>query len=73
MGGTCTSENGDVHKFALSYHDFFRYQIDEIQCKQGQTLIIRSVEGYLTCVTPDTGKILVERGWARYVVEKTVQ
>lgn len=31
MLGTFTSENGDEHKFALSYSgDFFRYQIDDI-------------------------------------------
>lgn len=37
MDGTFTSENGDVHKFALLHDDnFFRYQIDEIQCKQAK-------------------------------------
>lgn len=66
MSGTFISENGDKHKFSL-YHnrDFFRYNIDEIQCKNGLVLVTKSTDGSPTCVKPETKQKLIERGWAK--------
>lgn len=41
--------------------------INEIQCKEGLELILRSSGGFPACVTPETKQKLVERGWAKLV------
>ncbi|MGI0009915.1 MAG: hypothetical protein ACREAE_00775 [Nitrosopumilaceae archaeon] len=38
-------------------------QLEEIQCKEGLQLIIKSRDGSPACVKPDTATKLVERGW----------
>lgn len=39
--------------------------IDEIQCKEGLELILRTSDSSPTCVKPETKKILIEREWAK--------
>lgn len=63
--GTFASEDGKNHRFALEYDaGFFRYAIDEIRCKGGLTVVIKSADGSFACVKPETKQKLIERGWA---------
>lgn len=41
--------------------------IDEIQCKEGLEVVLKSSDGSPACVFPETKKILIERGWAKPV------
>jgi hypothetical protein len=41
--------------------------VDKIQCDQSLILIIKSSDGSLACVKPETKRILIERGWAKPV------
>lgn len=45
----------------------FKYgiQIDQIQCKDGLTIVTKSFDGSPACVKPQTKQILIERGWAK--------
>jgi hypothetical protein len=44
---------------------------DDIQCKQGFQLILKSENNYPVCVKPQTAEKLVERGWASPVSSYT--
>ncbi len=44
-----------------------------IQCKTGLQLIIKSEDDSPACVTSDTENILLERGWADSITNKTAQ
>lgn len=64
MTGTLASENGDRHRFSLFHDgDFFRYQIGEVQCKDGLVIATKSTNNSLVCVTPETKQKLIQRGW----------
>lgn len=71
VSGTFASENGKRHGFALEYDaDQFRYQIGKVQCKQGFMPIVKTVGASVVCVTPDTARVLTERGWAVHISDK---
>jgi len=70
MNVGCT--NGFVIPLSDVYEEFKtpRHQIqvgilpNEIQCKDGLELIVKSTDGSPACVKPLTAEKLVERGWA---------
>ena len=39
--------------------------VENLHCKLGFELVIKSSNDSPACVTPETSKILVERGWAK--------
>lgn len=42
-------------------------EIDQIVCKIGQALVVKSSDGSPVCVKPETKEKLIERGWAKLV------
>jgi hypothetical protein len=40
-------------------------QANKVNCQIGLQLILKAEDGTPACVTPDTSKILIERGWAK--------
>lgn len=43
------------------------FEIDQIVCKVGQALVVKSSNGLPACVKPETKEILIDRGWAKPV------
>lgn len=44
---------------------------EDVKCREGFQLVIKSVDGSPACVRPDTAKILVKRGWGSVLVDST--
>ena len=56
----------DLNSTSLSPLKQFQYDVfgNEIKCDNGLVVVVKKSESSPACVTPDTAKKLVERGWA---------
>ncbi|MGI0087851.1 MAG: hypothetical protein ACREBI_07800 [Nitrosotalea sp.] len=45
--------------------------VEDIQCADGLTLVVKTEDGTPACVKPDTAQILIERGWGMNISSNT--
>jgi hypothetical protein len=42
--------------------------VNDVRCKESFVLVTKASDGSPACVTPQTSKVLVERGWAKIII-----